>query len=369
MILLVCCGGNLMANINDYIKWRGDLKFSSKFKFNELDSLILARFSYLIFHKIEMREIETIESIANKMTKFDNDKFIFNGDKEMITLLGQSERFKNLKVTNYVRNNSKKLEQQFGAIVIHLSKKEMYVSFIGTDQTIYGWKEDFNMAFLDEVPCQRLGTDYLKLIAKKYWNKKIRIGGHSKGGNIAIYSALTVPKKIQNRIIKVYNYDGPGLNESIYKKYANPKLISKMETYLPQDSIVGNLFNHEEKITTISSNQTFLLEHDIFSWEVNKDNLVFSNVKINRSEKLDKAIREYFNNTTKEERKIVVDSIYEIIDASKIENVSDLLKKYPILLPKILFKYKSLSKEDRAKLLSLVNAIVTTYLTKNKKVK
>ncbi len=358
-----------MSNINDYIKWRGDLKFSSKFKFNELDSLILARFSYLIFHKIKMDNVETIESIAKKMAKFDNDTFLFNGDKEMITLLGQSERFKNLKVTNYVRNNSKKLEQQFGAIVIHTSKKDLYVSFVGTDENIYGWKEDFNMAFMEEVPCQKLGADYLKQIAKKYWNKKIRIGGHSKGGNIAIYSALTAPKKVQKRIIKVYNYDGPGLSESIYIKYENPKIIAKMETYLPQDSIIGNLFNHNEKTTIVKSNQTFILEHDIFSWEVFKDNLILSNVKINRSEKLDKAIREYLNNTTKEERKIVVDALYEIIDSSKIESTYDLLKKYPILLPKILLKSKSLSKEDRAKLMSLVNAIISTFINKNKKVK
>ena len=176
-----------MSSINDYIKWRGDLKLSSEHKFNELDSLILARFSYLIFHKIEMNKVETIESISKKMAHFKNNEFLFNGDKEMITLLGKSRRFKDLKVTDYVRNNSKKEEQQFSALVIHISKKSLYISFVGTDENLYGWKEDFNMAFMDEVPCQKLGTSYLTQIAQKYWYKKIRIGGHSKGGNIALY--------------------------------------------------------------------------------------------------------------------------------------------------------------------------------------
>ena len=186
-----------MSSINDYIKWRGDLKLSSEHKFNELDSLILARFSYLIFHKIEMNKVETIESISKKMAHFKNNEFLFNGDKEMITLLGKSRRFKDLKVTDYVRNNSKKEEQQFSALVIHISKKSLYISFVGTDENIYGWKEDFNMAFMDEVPCQKLGTSYLNQIAQKYWYKKIRIGGHSKEGNIALYSALTANKSIQ----------------------------------------------------------------------------------------------------------------------------------------------------------------------------
>lgn len=357
-----------MSSINDYIKWRGDLKLSSEHKFNELDSLILARFSYLIFHKIEMNKVETIESISKKMAHFKNNEFLFNGDKEMITLLGKSRRFKDLKVTDYVRNNSKKEEQQFSALVIHISKKSLYISFVGTDENIYGWKEDFNMAFMDEVPCQKLGTSYLNQIAKKYWYKKIRIGGHSKGGNIALYSALTANKSIQKRIIKVYNYDGPGLNESIYSKHNNKNIINKMETYLPQDSIIGALFEHKEKITTVKSNQTFLLEHDIFSWEVLKDDLVLSTVKFNKSAGLDKAIKDYFANTTKEERKIVVDTFYDILEKSKIESTYDLFKKYPIILPKMLLKYKSLSKTDRTKILSLINAIIKTYLIKNKKV-
>lgn len=356
-----------MTNINDYIKWRGDLKLSKKYPFNELDSLVLARFSYLIFHKIKMNNLETIESISKKMSNFKNEEFLFNGDKEMITLLGKSPRFKDLKITDYIRNNSKQHEQQFSGIVIHISKKELYISYVGTDSTIYGWKEDFNMAFMDEVPCQRLGTEYLNQIASKYWYKKIRIGGHSKGGNIALYAALTTTKKIQNRIIKVYNYDGPGLTESIYNR-GNNKIISKMETYLPQDSIIGALFLHKEKITIVKSNQTFILEHDIFSWEVIPNNFVLSDIKYNRSSKLDKAIKEYFMNTTKEERQIVVDTLYEVLESSKIESTYDLLKKYPLLLPKMLLKYRNLSKESRTKILALINAIISTYLTKNKKV-
>ena len=189
-----------MANINDYLLWRGDISLSSEHNFNEVDSVILARFSYLRFDKIKMSEVETIESISEKMKNLDNEEFRYNGDKELITYLGKSKRFKDMKVTDYVENNERSLEQQFEAVTIHISDEEMYISYIGTDSSIYGWKEDFNISFMDSVPCQIEGKKYINLIANKYPKKRIRIGGHSKGGNVAIYSAISAKKAIQDRI-------------------------------------------------------------------------------------------------------------------------------------------------------------------------
>ena len=157
----------IMGNINDYLLWRGDIPINQKFKFNEIDSMILARFSYLIFDKIKMNSIETIESISKKMKNIDNGEFLYNGDKELITYLGQSERFKNMCVTDYIKTNDKETEKQFRAITVHISDKEMYISYIGTDSTICGWKEDFNMSFMDNVPCQIAGKEYARKDCKK----------------------------------------------------------------------------------------------------------------------------------------------------------------------------------------------------------
>lgn len=348
-----------MSNINDYIRWRGDIKISKKYPFNEIDSVILARFSYLLFHKIKMNAIETIENISNKMKNFDNSLFLYNGDKEMITLLGNSKRFKDLKVTDYIRINNKEEVKQFGAICIHLPYREIYVSYIGTDSTIYGWKEDFNMAFMENVPCRLLGAEYLANISKKYWYKSLRVGGHSKGGNVAIYSALTNSYKVQKKIIKVYNYDGPGLTKEVYDKYKNKYIVNKMETYIPQDSIIGTLFHHEEKVTIVESLEYFLLEHDIFSWQVMKDDLIKYEGKINKSAKLEKAIKDYLDNTNKEERKIVIDALFEIIEEAKIDNVNDLIKNYPKLIPKALLKYKNFSKEEKGRITNLLGAVIS----------
>lgn len=350
-----------MANINDYLLWRGDIPIDEKYKFNEIDSMILARFSYLIFDRIEMTSHETIGSVSEKMKVFPNKDFLYNGDKEMITYLGQSDRFKNMKLTNYVMTNDIETEKQFGAITIHVDDDEMYISYIGTDFTINGWKEDFNMSFMENVPCQVSGKEYAEKVADQYPNKKIRIGGHSKGGNVAIYSAITVSKNVQDRIIKVYNYDGPGFNKEIINKYANNEILNKIETYIPQDSVVGRLLNHKEKTTISLSIEKGILQHDIFSWQVLKDDLIKSEKNTENSETIDKTLTDWLEVTTPEQRKIVIDSVFEILYSTDAITFSDISKNLSTSIPKILKKYGELSKEDKENITNMIKIIINSY--------
>ena len=351
-----------MSNINDYLLWRGDIPISSKFKFNEVDSMILARFSYLLFDRIDMRKNETIESISQKMKDIPNEEFRYNGDKELITYLGQSNRFKDMEVTDYVSNNDKKSEKQFCGITIHISDKEMYISYIGTDSTIYGWKEDFNMSFMDNVPCQIAGKEYAEKVIKKYPDKSVRISGHSKGGNVAIYSAITIPAELQNRVIKVYNYDGPGFSKNIIDKYGNEKIVNKIETYIPQDSVIGRILNHKEKITISLSNEKGIFQHDIYSWQVIKDNLIKLNHNTEISGNIDKTLTDWLENTTAEQRKIFVDTVFEIFYSTDANTFGDISKNLSTNISKMLKKYGEISTEDKKVITNMIKIIVTSYI-------
>ncbi len=351
-----------MSNINDYLLWRGDIPITSKFKFNEIDSMILARFSYLVFEKIKMNEKETIKSIYEKMKDIPNEDFRYNGDKELITYLGQSNRFKNMEITDCVKTNNKEIEKQFGAVTIHISDKEMYISYIGTDNTIYGWKEDFNMSFMDNVPCQIEGKEYAEKIAKKYPDKNIRIGGHSKGGNVAIYSAITIPTEIQNRIIKVYNYDGPGFSKNIIDKHRNDKIIDKIETYIPQDSIIGRILNHKEKITISLSNEKGILQHDIYSWQVLKDDLIKSRQNTEVSENIDKTLTDWLETTKPEQRKIFIDTVFELFYSTDANTFGEISKNFSTNIPKMLKKYEQISKEDKKIITNMIKIIFSLYI-------
>ena len=351
-----------MANINDYLLWRGDLPISKKYKFNEIDSMILARFSYLIFDKINLEAKETIESISEKMKDFKNEEFLYNGDKELITNLGKSERFKSMIVTDYEKINDKETQKQFSGITIHISKLEMYVSYIGTDCTIYGWKEDFNMAFMENVPCQIAGKEYLEKVTKKYPMKKIRIGGHSKGGNVAIYSAITVPEKIQNKIIKIYNYDGPGFNKSIIEKYGSDTIINKIETYIPQDSVIGRILNHKEKIIVVQSVEKGILQHDIYSWQVLKDDLIRLEKNTNISEVIDKTLTDWLETTTVEHRKIFIDVIFDLFYSTDADTFVEISKNLSSSVPKILKKYSEISPEEKKIIANMIKIIMSSYV-------
>ncbi|MBQ9659461.1 MAG: DUF2974 domain-containing protein [Clostridia bacterium] len=347
-----------MANINEYIKWRGDIPLNEKFPFNEIDSMILARFSYLIFNRIEMNEQETVKNISEKMKNFQNEEFLYNGDKELITNMGKSIRYQEMTVTDYIENNIKESEGQFSAITIHTGEEEMYISYIGTNASIYGWKEDFNMAFMDNVPCQIEGKDYLEKIAGKYQNKKIRIGGHSKGGNVAIYAAITADSQIQERIIKVYNYDGPGFNKQIIEKYGKKSIIDKIETYFPQDSIIGRILNHEEKCSIVQSTQKGILQHDIYSWQVLGTEPVYAMQLTDASENINMTITNWLENTTNEQRKIFFDSIFELFYSTEANTFGEITQNLTKNLSVILKRYGQISPEDKKTITEMIKTFI-----------
>ena len=329
-------------NINDYLVWRGDIPLSSDFPFNDVDALILARFSYLPFDKIKLSD-ETISSISSKMEKLDVSLFKIDDDKLLIHNLGKSVRFKDLRVTDFVFNRVKSLEKQFGAVTIHLSDF-IYVSYIGTDNSLVGWKEDCNMSFKKNVPAQKEGVKYLSEIAFKY-KGKIVLGGHSKGGNVAVYSALN--GGFSDRIIRAYNFDGPGFAKSVFDECPDKSIIDKIITYIPQDSVIGRLLEHEEEYKVASSNNKGLYQHDIYSWNVLKDNLVMLDSVTDSSEFINQSIRQWLKNTDEGQRKIFVDCIFELLYSSDAITFRELSKVWVSKIPMFLNTYKSISKEDK----------------------
>ena len=343
-------------NVNDYLLWRGDIPFSETFPINEIDSLILSRFSYLPFDKIDLLNNETIESISLKMNKLKEEDFKLSDDKILISNLGKSDRFKQLIVTDFYQNKSLKSEKQFGAITIHLYDG-IYVSYIGTDNSIIGWKEDFNMSFLKCVPAQIEGVKYLNLVASKY-KGSIRLGGHSKGGNVAVYSSLNCDKKIQNRIIRVTNYDGPGFDKSVIKKSKHLDVLNRVITYIPQDSVIGRVLEHEEDYEIVYSKEKGLYQHDIYSWEVLKNDLVKVDKVTDSSEFINDTLRTWLKNTSPKQRKIFVDSIFELLYSTSTDTFRQLSTNLIKELPSMMVTYKEISKEDK----KLINDMIIEFV-------
>ena len=187
-----------MANLMDYLDWRGDLTLEIS-PFNEVDALILAELSFVDFDGIvpppELGRGLPLNEAAEAFFARHGGKDVPMGVlvpdtiSKMLRKLMTSPRFRNMTLNGYTALLDDSIEQQFAALTIDLGNGSIYISFRGTDDTIVGWKEDLNMGFLEEIPSQKQAVEYVARVARQYSDKTIRIGGHSKGGNLAVYSA------------------------------------------------------------------------------------------------------------------------------------------------------------------------------------
>ena len=317
-----------MANIFDYIQWR-DLSIE-KVEFNEIDNLILARLSYFPLDGVVNGEEEiSITEAYEKYEKLENKgRILQQEDTTLFPILAKSTRFGKMKLTNYINKIDPKQEKQFSAITVFMPDDTIFVSYRGTDNTIVGWKEDFNMSFKSHIASQISAKEYLNMIAELYPNKKIRVGGHSKGGNIAVYSAIFATPQIRDRIINVYNNDGPGFCEDILETQEYQEMINKVHTYIPQSSIIGRLMNHKEKYTIIESTQKGIMQHDLYSWQLEGKEFICLEKVTNGSEIFDKTLKEWLINITPEQRGIVIDTAFDILNTTEVEYFSELKKNW-----------------------------------------
>ena len=346
-----------MANILDYINENGNITFEEE-KFNEIDNLIFSRLSYLPFEDIKIEEKETFETIANKLKDIEIKKFIMKNDKELIKLVGKSNRYKDLLVTDYYFSRDDKKEKQFVAITIHLENDEIYISYGGTDDTLVGWKEDFNLSFMTHIPAQVEALKYIRRVSKKY-NCKIHLGGHSKGGNLAVYAGIFCSKKVQDKIIDITNFDGPGFDKTVVENEKYKRILNKINTYIPQSSIFGRLLEHEEKYTIVTSDQYTFMQHDIFSWRINNQQIEKSDKVTAGSNFMNETVRNWLKTTSPKQREHFINTLYEIVTKTKAKTFKEFTAEWTKNVGIILKSYKDISYEDKKE----IGKMILTFFT------
>lgn len=334
-----------MANIFDYINWR-DLKLK-QVEFNEIDNLILARLSYFPFDGLinKGEEITIAEAYQRYQDIGTTGRILQQEDIDLFPILANSTRFGNMLLTNYINKIDPIQEKQFSAITILMEDDTMYVAYRGTDNTIVGWKEDFNMSFSELVPAQTDSVEYLEKVAKLY-KRKIRVGGHSKGGNLAVYAATFVKSKIQKRIINVYNNDGPGFCDKVVASQEYQDILDRVHTYIPQTSIIGRLLNHKEETTIVKSTQTGIMQHDLYSWQVLGGEFVKDQLT-NSSEFIDKTITNWLKKVSPEQREKFMDTLFEILNATQAETLSEISNKVFSNAKTMVKTYQNLDPESK----------------------
>ena len=317
-----------MANICDYVTWRQDLSFDVD-PFNEVDSLILACFIYAHYDNIIKNSYEdttTIASAINAFLALPEDKQVYRGkeDLDLLNVLKDAPRFKDLKCFNYKEIYEHTQEVQFAACTIELDKHHYCVVYRGTDNFVAGWKEDLNLSF-KIVPAQHLAVKYLKdVISHLGFNDRVIVSGHSKGGNLAVYAAAYLSKHELKKVEHIYNHDGPGFDFNQIDQNAFENLIPLLTTFTPEMSFVGNLMNHVGEFNYIKSSQSSFMQHNPYSWEVLQKHFIRANGPDKSSLLLKNVMDNWLKTITYEEREKVLDAIYELIKATGAVDLNDI---------------------------------------------
>lgn len=354
-----------MGNIFDYMDWRGDLSFSKE-SFNEVDALILSSVAYVELDRIvseDAGEQILLRDAFEAFQGFLHDPKYRNLGRiipdEVIVLferMAESERYGGLFMSAYVNHVDEQSEEQFAAVTFQDEEGNIYLVYRGTDDTIVGWKEDFNIAYLDVIPAQEEALKYFMRVLTAL-KGKIYLMGHSKGGNLAIYSASRCQKRAKKRIEGVYNMDGPGFLAEFLSLDDYQLINEKTYWYLPYESMIGTLLCHGTNEYVIKSTNRGIMQHDPFSWEILGKNFVRENGLSKESLIAHQTIDECMQKMTLEQRKQFVSIVFDALNATEAKTLSQITAKN---LKNIIATVKNADAESKKLLSDMIKLVLKT---------
>ena len=356
-----------MAGLMDYLDWRGDLTMSQA-PFNEVDNLILAELSYVDFLGIvpgpgEGRSITLEEAAEAFFARFpageriDMGVLIPDTIPDMLRKMADSPRFRTMRLDHCVDVADPQRDEQFAALTVETGDGALYLSFRGTDDTLAGWLEDLELACAREVPAQKEAVEYVRAVAKHHPRRKLRLGGHSKGGNLAVYAGTFCPASIQRRIEAIWSNDGPGFYEDLLDHPAHRRIQERIHSIVPKSSVVGMLLEHEESYTVVDSDQLGFLQHDGFSWQVMGDHFITLRQVSRQAQMSDLALRRWVHGMSAQQRRQFVDALAHVLKASGAETLTDLRDDSFKAVAAMVKAMKELDKETREGLLALIRLL------------
>ena len=353
-----------MKNIIDYVE--NEFNNMNEKKFNSVDSLILSQVTNYLYDDL-VGNINNIKPPvyfkdllkAEYFDKMFQSFIIPKKNKHLLFALAASPRFRDIKINYHVSKSDNNEEKQFSATTFILNNEYAYLGFRGTDTTVIGWKEDFNMAFVCPIPSQIEGTSYVNKVANLIPHK-LFIGGHSKGGNIAVYSAMSCENNIKPRIKTVYSHDGPGFREEVINSKEFQSIKNKINKTIPYSSLVGILLeNHEHYHVVKSIGVGLIMQHDPFWWEVEKDDFIYLNDLSAKSKYVNKTLNTWLSEISDDKRKQFVDALFYILNSTKSETITDIAINWKTNLPIILDAIKHMDPKEKILIMELFKQLAS----------
>ena len=321
-----------MSHIVSYVKRQKENTFLEE-PFNEVDALVLSQFIYLKLDGIlpttsEKKEAVYLYEIANNLDyeKVFADERYRKDNIELFETMVESKRFRRMRMNYFSDITSVLAETQFSAMTVFLEDGPTVVIYRGTDETMVGWKEDFNMSFKEPVTGQSLSALYLQQVSELF-DENFIVTGHSKGGNFAVYASMNVEEKVQNRIDKVYSFDSPGFRPEILESVDFNKIKERIIKYLPHSSIFGVLLQSKENYQIVECFSIGVLQHNPYNWQVSGNEFKKLDKLDRGSVFLSETYNEWLYGLTDEELHAYSEIWYQIMQEANITTMLEFTKE------------------------------------------
>ena len=346
-----------MADFFDYLTWRGDLSFE-QVPFGKIDALLLAHLTYSIFDGVvaeSFSEKKTFSQVAKDFSETPdyesriNIGFLINKrTAELMFKTAESERFRNVELCGFRNIYNEENVEQFAAVTYLVNGKPV-VALRGTDDTIIGWKEDFNIAWLPQIPAQKDALEYFEEAAAAFKENFVLVG-HSKGGNLVINTAVGCGDKLQQRIDKVYNFDGPGFAKEFFESISYKAVEDRIYSFYPEFSVVGMIFHHPKFYEIVKSDGFAFWQHDAMNWQISGKDFVNAGDFTDESKIFYSAFNEWIDKLDTEQKKNFVETMFCILEASGAKTNNDIERETLKATAKMLAAYAEMNREKRKEL-------------------
>lgn len=351
-----------MENIITYLEKYGDQTFT-QMNFNEVDALILSQFSYLKLDGYipsigENKEPVTLPALASCM----DEKAVFcdaryEKDNRLLFFgMLESRRFSSMKMNYYASVIDTDVETQFCALTFFFEDACPVVIYRGTDESFVGWREDFNMAFTRPVAGQFLAKKYLDKVGTCL-GKPFLVGGHSKGGNFAVYAAMNVSEELKKQILRIYSFDGPGFRPEILKSGDYDSISDRIFKYIPGSSVVGMLLEEHEDYRIVECHSVGLLQHNPYNWLVRDNGFIKRESLYKSSQFMDRAINEWILTLNDEQLKLFGETLFHILEGCEMQNMIEIAASPKKGINNMIRALKEVDEESREKIYQILKIL------------